>query len=75
MFLSFLVSLLVSLRQIEICYTGYAEQDYIRQIILQANGIMKRNSVEKLQIQYSTPAILDRIEIFPLDPGSQLWWN
>ena len=45
----------VSLRQIDICYTSYAEQDEIRQISQQIYGIMKRNAVERLQIQYSTP--------------------
>ena len=40
----------VSLRQIDICYTGYAEQDQIRQI-------------SQLQVQYSTPSSADKIEI------------
>ena len=53
----------VSLRQIDICYTGYAEQDQIRQITQQIDGIMKRNSVERLQVQYSTPSSADKIEI------------
>ena len=53
----------VSLRQIELCYRGFAEQDHIRDIILQASGLMKRNSIEKIDFHYSTPSALDRIEV------------
>ena len=34
----------VSLRQIELCYRGFAEKAHNRDIILQANGLMKINS-------------------------------
>ena len=38
----------VSLRQIDICYTGFAEQDEIRNLSQQIFGKMKRNIVDGL---------------------------
>ena len=42
---------------------NYAIMIMLRDAILQANGVMKRNSVEKFRINYSEPLKHDQIEV------------
>ena len=42
----------------ELCYKGFAEQDHIRDIILQASGLIKRNSLDRIEVENKQIPIL-----------------